>query len=84
MKIDQRFYKLMALTDSPNDNEALIAIREANKMLRANKLTWEELLNAAKDTGFEALRVKYNWLVEQYNLLAHTKNKPRGTWSLFD
>jgi len=76
MKIDPKFYKLMAMTTSENDNEALVAMRMANKMLKESKLTWKQVLDHAQDSGFEALRLKYNQLVEQYNGLV--KSQRRG------
>lgn len=36
--------KLLAMTTSSNDNEALAAIRMANKMLSGEKLTWGDIL----------------------------------------
>ena len=49
-----RFAKLMALTTSDRDGEALTAIRKANAILKAAGLTWPELLTAlspAPDQG---------------------------------
>lgn len=46
--------KLLALSQSDNDNEALAAIRMANKLLRANNLTWETFMGQEipkHDTG---------------------------------
>jgi hypothetical protein len=38
------FVKLMGMTTSPHDGEALNALRKANAMLAASNLTWQELL----------------------------------------
>lgn len=38
--------KLLAMTTSDSDGEALNALRLANRMLTAEKLTWEEVLSA--------------------------------------
>lgn len=40
-----QFKKLMNLTTSPNDAEALAALRKANTILDAHKATWELVLN---------------------------------------
>src|ERR1035437_5238070 len=40
------FTKIMMLTTSSNDSEALAALRKANNILREPKVSWEELLNA--------------------------------------
>ncbi len=37
----ERILKFLNLTASSNDNEALSAIKKANKLLRENKLNWE-------------------------------------------
>jgi hypothetical protein len=41
----QMFIKLMGMTTSSHDNEALTALRKANAMLVANNLTWQEFLD---------------------------------------
>lgn len=40
-----RFKKFMSLTTSDVDAEALAALRQANKVLAANSLTWEMVLS---------------------------------------
>ena len=42
------FIKLMMMTTSKNDAEALVALRKANKILADANVNWEELLDAAK------------------------------------
>jgi hypothetical protein len=39
-----RFLKILNLTESPNDFEALNAVRRANAMLHAAGLSWEKLI----------------------------------------
>ncbi len=46
----ERLTKLLALTTSDIDAEALAAIRMANKMLTVEKLTWGEILAAGGTT----------------------------------
>jgi hypothetical protein len=36
--------KLMGMTTSANDGEALVAVRKANELLAANKWSWEKLI----------------------------------------
>ena len=40
----QRLVKILNLTSSENDHEALVAIRHANKLLLKESLTWGKLL----------------------------------------
>ena len=50
-----RLSKLMNLTTSDSDGEALNALRKANELLTKHKLTWSEILlkaGAATDNGF--------------------------------
>lgn len=46
MKHNKLFVKLMMLTMSDNDGEALTALRKANKILTVAKVSWEELLDS--------------------------------------
>lgn len=41
----ERFIKLMMLTTSPNDNEALSAIRMINTHLKAEGKDWDDIFN---------------------------------------
>jgi len=50
-----QFKKLMMMTTSDNDPEALIAIRKANTILKNNKVNWDEL---CKQVNFNSLSVK--------------------------
>ena len=40
----ERFVKLLGLTESSNDGEALAALRKCNAMLRQQHLTWEDIV----------------------------------------
>src|ERR1035441_10306125 len=40
----ERLIKVLAMTTSPNDSEALSAMRKANEIIRAENLTWAEVL----------------------------------------
>lgn len=48
MKTDGMFVKLMMMTTSNSDGEALTALRKANKILADAKVSWIELLGAQK------------------------------------
>lgn len=51
MPLDRdRLIKIMGLTTSDQDGEALSALRKANEMLAAEKVTWAEVLQAHKQT----------------------------------
>lgn len=43
----ERLTKLMGLTTSTNDHEALSALRKANEIIKGEKLTWNDLLAEA-------------------------------------
>lgn len=43
-----KLVKLLNLTQSDNDNEALTAIRMANKLLKSQNKTWEDVINRDK------------------------------------
>jgi hypothetical protein len=50
----ERLVKLLNLTNSTSDNEALNAIRIANKTLKASSLNWEDVLShKPKIKGFD-------------------------------
>lgn len=40
----ERLAKVLALTTSPNDSEALSAMRKANEIIKGEGLTWDEVL----------------------------------------
>lgn len=45
-----RFLKLMRLTTSNRDGEALNAIRLANKMLKENNMQWDDIIGSGNTT----------------------------------
>ena len=49
----QRLLKLLNLTTSDNDHEALRAIRAANALMRKHCVTWDEVRKAAQQ--------QYSW-----------------------
>jgi hypothetical protein len=49
-----KLIKLMMLTTSEHDNEALTALRMANAMLAAANVNWEEFLTAVETTKQQA------------------------------
>lgn len=64
--------KLLALTTSDNDNEALAAIRQANKILKDADKTWDEVLEAdltEANKRYEQLVLVHNALARKYNEL---------------
>jgi len=46
MQVPERFVKLMMMTASDNDGEALVALRKANAILAEANVNWEEFLQA--------------------------------------
>lgn len=46
--IDAKFIKIMGLTTSSSDGEALSAIRKANAILKEKNMSWEEVFFAPK------------------------------------
>lgn len=68
----EKLKKLLALTTSSNDNEALIAIRQANKILKSANRTWPEIIGAdltEANSRYSQLHLKYVALAEKYNQL---------------
>ena len=51
-KTKDRFTKLMALTTSDNDHEALLALRKAQNILQTENISWEGVL-ASKTVHIE-------------------------------
>lgn len=46
-----RLAKVLALTQSDKDHEALAAMRKANEIIKGEGLTWDELLHALPSRG---------------------------------
>lgn len=63
MKDRELVLKLLQLTRSENDNEALSAMRQANKLIG----DWTTIVKCASCVEW---RAKYNKLVDEYNYLA--------------
>lgn len=60
-----RLTKLLALTTSDNDHEALVALRMANELLKREKLSWVEVLgNEGRTVRVSITRepVDENWI----------------------
>lgn len=71
MQLD-KLKKLLALSESDNDNEALAAIRQVNKLLKEANLTWPEFLEIDRTMAndkYEQLRHQYAILASKYNEL---------------
>jgi hypothetical protein len=49
MKPPAQFVKLMMMTTTSNDHEALVAIRKANAILASANVNWEEFLGAVDE-----------------------------------
>ncbi len=54
-KIIEKIRKLLALSTSPNENEAAIAIRKAQEMLRQYELTMADVLEVSEDNVRETM-----------------------------
>lgn len=65
MQINNTFIKLMMMTTSENDGEALNALRKANKILATSNMSWEQLLMkslaAPQQTARPPPRPEPNW-----------------------
>lgn len=48
-----KLVKMMGLTTSENDHEALAALRQANKVLEKGKLTWADVFNRLVSVDME-------------------------------
>ena len=53
-----KFVKLMMLTTSANDHEALSALRKANAILADQSVSWEQLINGLKNLTVQVEVVK--------------------------
>lgn len=68
MALDRaKLTKLLALTQSDMNHEALGAVRAANRMLAAEKLTWEQVLaqpepNVKISISREPFKAEENWV----------------------
>lgn len=47
--MNERLYRVLRLTESPNDHEALSALRIAQGIMREKKISWENTLGGRQD-----------------------------------
>ena len=64
-----QFKKLMMMTTSDNDPEALIAIRKANTILKNNKVNWDEVCGQLVFTSVGKSSHKFS-----------DKQRPKSNW----
>lgn len=55
----ERLAKILAMTTSTHDGEALNAIRKANEMIKGEKLTWDEVLVQVTGTVINIKTTRY-------------------------
>ena len=64
-----KIVKLLNLTTSTNDHEALSAVRKANALLKNHKILWDSLIGDKKksfDTFFEDIKQDFDWQDHSY------------------
>lgn len=64
--------KILALTTSNNDNEVLVAIKQANRILQEANKTWSEVFDmdlTEANNRYEQLRLNHIALINNYNQL---------------
>lgn len=71
-----RLEKLLEMTASTNDPEALNAIRLTNKVLKDNKITWSELFRKMVSTSSAPLPYSGSDAMDAYDGDMHTTLKP--------
>lgn len=49
---NQRIVKLLMMTTSDNDHEALVAMRKVNQLLKTNKISWQEVLEPKPNRAY--------------------------------
>lgn len=62
----ERLAKILALTTSEHDGEALSAIRKANEIIKGEKLTWDEVLVQVTGTVINIRASRYPANGDQY------------------
>jgi hypothetical protein len=60
MKPPAQFVKLMMMTTTSNDHEALVAIRKANAILASANVNWEEFLGAVDEAKASSSSTRSN------------------------
>jgi Protein of unknown function (DUF2786) len=71
----ERLTKLMRMTTSPNDGEALNALRKANELLKAAKMDWQQVLNSAASSGMPQPYKPFSGPAPATNPLGMSPNK---------
>lgn len=69
---NDKLKKILALTTSDNDHEALVAIRQANILLQECGMTWSKLFEVditEEKKKYELLQIQYTALAHKYNQL---------------
>ena len=74
----KKLRKLLNLTTSDNDHEALSSIRVANKLLSDSGLTWCQVLNFQPETETEPETEYSNEYIEVGDMLDHILNRKLG------
>jgi hypothetical protein len=70
----EKLAKLLALTSSSNENEALVAIRKANELLNSSGKKWEDFLNDNSVNELAEIKPKFTQLINAYNVLKQNYN----------
>jgi hypothetical protein len=66
----EKLKKILALTTSTNDNEALVVVRKANQMLKDADKTWVDVIgveSAETNNRYLQLSLKHIALANEYN-----------------
>lgn len=71
---NEKLKKLLPLTASTNDHEALSAIRKANDILKDSGISWPQVFGEETERELAVLKGNLNQLHQAYNLLAHKYN----------
>lgn len=75
MPLDRdKLAKLLGLATSDNDHEAIGALRAANRLVKAEKMTWEEVL-AGPEKSFRVSVQRRPYTAEEDWVAPHLKDK---------
>jgi hypothetical protein len=58
----ERLIRLLRMTESDRDAEALIAIRKANAMLKANRASWSDVIDLPASAGPQAAPTDWSYV----------------------
>lgn len=72
-----RFIKIMMLTTSPEGNEALSAVRQANGILKKENMTWETFLMGQQEHEAPRQRKQYRKTYDEYDQTREETWKPK-------